>query len=196
MCEDCAAQYLCCHKTITLICLKTNRTALPTLLSLWANVGAGKGPWGWRGCSGSQGGYRSAAGRACPLSHLTPKGPSRVLSISQGKRGRACNGDGLIHQSLPTFIFWASKCGFKQGLGGPEVPSRPTACEPCRQALAWAVCPRCQEPGVLSPEVSLTIGCSSQKEQILPVLQSKFPCTSRQALAVPSLDVSYQSISR
>lgn len=55
MCEDCAAQYLCCHKTITLICLKTNRTALPTLLSLWANVGAGKGRWGWRGYSECQG---------------------------------------------------------------------------------------------------------------------------------------------
>lgn len=116
---------------------------------------------------------------------------------------RACNGDGLIHQSVLAFIFWVNEGGLQAGTRWHRVSFSPIAREPGRQLLSRAGCPCCREPEVWSPEVALTTGCSSQKEQILLCRSSRnlervplriLPGASTPAVA-PVLDVSYQSIS-
>lgn len=91
--------------------------------------------------------------------------------------------------------------GSEQGPWDPEVPSSPTACGGCGQALAWS-----RLPALLGarPLVSPGGTCSCQKEQILLcrsslVLKARSPAhlpgTGTPSTG-PALDVSHPSISR
>lgn len=143
MYEGCAAQHLCCYKTIVLICLKTSPAALPVALA---------GPWA---------APARVMDQCLALPALYPKGLLRALSHHLREEGRACNGVGLVYRSLPRIYLLVKQVW---ALSRNRVPQRSPPALQCvsrQAALAWAGCPPCREPGLWSPEVALTAGCSS-----------------------------------
>lgn len=108
----------------------------------------------------------------------------------------------------PHISFGHISVGFKQGPWHPEVPSSPTACGACRQALAWSRSSHIvgsQGFGLPRWNVELSRGADPVL-QILPAPESQVPyppasCTlhlpgTGTAVTGPALDVSHPSINR
>lgn len=198
MYDGCAAQHLCIETT-ALICLKTRPTALPALLSLtglaWVLV---KNRGSSRGSLGLQKGCGSAAG---PV-HWVTLHPTESSVPSPKEEGEEPAMEMVSSTSHSSHVsFRQVSVGSEQGPWDPEVPSSPTACGGCRQALAWSRLPPLlgARPLVLSGGM-----CSCQKEQILLCRSSlllkarspaHLPGTGTPSTG-PAFDVSHPSISR